>query len=367
MMKTADDTVLMEMAYSLAEKARGQTSPNPCVGALIVKQGQIVGWGYHRSAGSPHAEIIALETAGTKARDSILYLTLEPCVHWGKIPPCADRLSSAGFKRAVISTFDPNPLVNRKGVARLKAAGVEVVTGVLAEKQARLNEAYNKYIVSKVPFITLKAAVSLDGKMATSAGQSRWISSEESRRFGQKLRAEQDGIMVGINTVLADDPRLTVRLENFVKKRWFRIVLDAKLRLPLDARLLKNPGEGKVLIFTGYKGSDEKAKRLEERGTEVIRVPERKSRLSLRAILKELGKREIASVLVEGGAALMTSFLEQRLADKAYIFISPKLIGGEKAPTMFEGQGVSRLSRAARLKDIRTLRLNDDIILEGYF
>ncbi len=367
MMKSALDISLMEMAYSLAEKARGQTSPNPCVGALIVKQGKIVGWGYHQAAGSPHAEIIALERAGKEAQGSTLYLTLEPCVHWGKTPPCVDRLAVAGLKRAVISTYDPNPIVYRQGVARLKAAGVEVVTGILAEKQTRLNEAYHKYIVSRIPYITLKAAVSLDGKMATSTGQSHWITSEESRQFTQRLRAEQDGIMVGIKTALADDPELSVRVENFVKKRWFRILLDSSLRLPLTARLLKSPDKGQVLIFTSYNSSDEKAKRLEDRGAEVIRVPDRKGYLSLEAVLKQLGKREITSVLVEGGASLLTSFLEKKLADKAIIFISPLLIGGEKAPTVFEGQGVSRLPRAARLKNIRTFRLNDDLIMEGYF
>jgi diaminohydroxyphosphoribosylaminopyrimidine deaminase/5-amino-6-(5-phosphoribosylamino)uracil reductase len=252
-------------------------------------------------------------------------------------------------------------------VARLKAAGVEVVTGILAEKQTRLNEAYHKYIVSRIPYITLKAAVSLDGKMATSTGQSHWITSEESRQFSQRLRAEQDGIMVGIKTALADDPELSVRVENFVKKRWFRILLDSSLRLPLAARLLKSPDKGQVLIFTSYNSSDEKAKRLEDRGAEVIRVPDRKGYLSLAAVLKQLGKREITSVLVEGGASLLTSFLEKKLADKAIIFISPLLIGGEKAPTVFEGQGVSRLPRAARLKNIRTFRLNDDLIMEGYF
>jgi len=367
MIKTAGDEALMEMAYSLAEKARGQTSPNPCVGALIVKQGQIVGWGYHQAAGSPHAEIIALERAGQRARGSTLYLTLEPCVHWGKTPPCADRLAGAGFERAVISTYDPNPLVYRKGVAKLRAAGIKVVTGVLAEKQVRLNEAYSTYIVKKIPFVTLKAAMSLDGKIASRTGDARWISSEESRRFGQELRAEQDGILVGVNTILKDDPQLTIRLENFVKKRWSRIILDSRLRIPLTARLLKNPEQGKILIFTGYNSSRQKAQRLAERGAEVIRVPGRKNRLSLKSVLKALGQREIISILVEGGARVMTSFLEEKLVDKAYFFISPKLIGGERAPTIFEGQGVSRVSRAIRLKNISTLRLKDDIIIEGYF
>jgi len=367
MSKTAGDEALMEMAYSLAEKARGQTSPNPCVGALIVRQGQIIGWGYHQAAGSPHAEIIALERAGQRAKGSTLYLTLEPCVHWGKTPPCADRLARAGFERAVISTYDPNPLVYRQGVAKLRAAGVKVVTGVLAEKQVRLNEAYRQYIVNKVPLVTLKAALSLDGKIASWSGDSRWISSEESRRFGQELRAEQDGILAGVNTILTDDPQLTVRLKNFVKKRWSRIILDSRLRIPLTARLLKNPEHGQILIFTGYDSSRAKAQRLAERGAEVIRLPERKNRLSLKAVLKELGQREITSILVEGGARVMTSFLEEKLADKAYFFISPKLIGGERAPTIFEGQGVSRVSRAIRLKNISTLRLKDDIIIEGYF
>lgn len=362
-----EDLAFMEMAYSLAEKAKGRTSPNPCVGAVIVKNGQVVGWGYHQEAGQPHAEVIALEKAGEKAKGATLYLTLEPCVHWGRTPPCVDRLVKVGLKRAVISSFDPNPVVYRKGAARLKQSGIEIVTGILSEKNDLLNESYNKYIQTRTPFVCLKAALSLDGKIATAWGDSRWISSEESRHFVQLLRAEYDAMLVGINTILKDDPLLTVRLPGFSKKRWHRVILDSELRFPLKAKLLEQPDQGKIIIFAGKRASSKKEEFLKNKGAEIIRVNSRKGQINLKAVLKELGRREISSVLVEGGASILTSFIEQQLADKIFAFISPKLIGGEKSLTFFEGQGVATVSNSWRLKKIRHFSIKDDIIIEGYF
>jgi diaminohydroxyphosphoribosylaminopyrimidine deaminase/5-amino-6-(5-phosphoribosylamino)uracil reductase len=361
------DLAFMEMAYSLAEKAKGGTSPNPCVGAVIVKDGKIVGYGYHQEAGQPHAEIIALEKAGSKVRGATLYLTLEPCIHWGRTPPCVGRLVNAGLKRVIISSYDPNPIVYQKGVARLREARIEVVTGVLAEKNEILNETYNKYIVSKIPFVCLKVALSLDGKTAAASGDSHWISSKESREFVQHLRAEYDAVLVGINTVLKDDPLLTVRLPGVAKKRWTRVILDSELRFPLEARMLEKPEDGKIIIFSGKEALPPKAEALRQKGVEVVQVKSRHGQIDLKAALRELGQREITSVLVEGGAHVFTSFIEQKLADKAFFFISPKLVGGEKALTPYEGKGVASISEALSLKKVRHFSLKDDIIIEGYF
>ncbi|MBC7363768.1 MAG: bifunctional diaminohydroxyphosphoribosylaminopyrimidine deaminase/5-amino-6-(5-phosphoribosylamino)uracil reductase RibD [Candidatus Aminicenantes bacterium] len=366
MKPTSEDLSYMEMAFSLARKARGRTSPNPCVGAVIVKDGRIVGWGYHQEAGQPHAEIIALERAGKKAQGATLYLTLEPCVHWGRTPPCADRLVRAGFKRAVIASTDPNPVVHSKGVSRLKEAGVEVTCGLLAEKNSELNEAYNKYIVKRTPFVTLKFAVSLDGKMATFSGDSHWISSPESRQLVHHLRFENDAVLVGIGTVLKDNPLLTVRLESVQKKKWLRVILDTRLRIPPESRLLQQPENGRVMIFCGPEAPEEKIKALQDKGAEVILTETENGKIKLKEVLKTLGQREVTALLVEGGSKVLTSFLEERLADKVIAFISPRLIGGETAATPFEGQGVEKLAEALELKNIKHLRLKHDIIIEGY-
>lgn len=361
------DLEFMEMAYSLAEKARGRTSPNPCVGAVVVKAGQIIGWGYHQEAGQPHAEIVALERAGLRARGATLYLTLEPCVHWGRTPPCVDRLLQTGLKRVVVSAYDPNPLVNKKGVARLRQAGIEVETGLLGHLNTRLNESYIKYITARIPFVTLKAALSLDGKMATPSGDSRWISSPESRYFVQNLRAEHDAILVGINTILKDNPELTLRLEETSGKKWHRVVLDTQLRFPAEARLLKNLRGGHVIIFAGTEVPEDRAARLSQKGAEIIRVPAANEQVDLKAVLEELGRREISSVLVEGGAGVLTSFIQQKLADKVYLFFSPRFIGGEKSPTPFEGRGAETVADALALKKVRHFAIRNDIIVEGYF
>ncbi len=362
-----EDLEFMEMAYSLAEKAKGRTSPNPCVGAVVVKDGRIVGWGYHQEAGQPHAEIVALERAGLRARGATLYLTLEPCVHQGRTPPCVDRLLETGLKRVVVSAYDPNPLVHKKGVARLLQAGIKVETGLLSQLNLQLNESYIKYITSRIPFVTLKAALSLDGKMAASSGDSRWISCPESRYFVQNLRAENDAILVGINTVLKDDPELTVRLEETSGKKWHRVVLDTFLRFPPGARLLKDLRGGKVIIFAGAAVPEDRAARLKQKGAEIIQAPAFNGQLDLRVVLEELRRREIASVLVEGGAMVLTSFIQQKLADKVYFFISPRFIGGEKSPTPFEGPGAETVADSLELKKLRHFTIRNDIIIEGYF
>ena len=325
-MNTRADIDLMEMAYGLAEKARGRTSPNPCVGAVVSARGAIVGWGFHEEAGRPHAEIIALDRAGRKAKGGTIYLTLEPCVHWGRTPPCVDRLIEAGLARAVISAIDPNPLVNGRGIAALARARFELATGLLEARNRRLNEAYAKYITRRTPFVTLKAAVSLDGRIAARSGDSRWVSSADARDYVHLLRGEHDAVLVGSGTLLSDDPRLTVRHSQWKGKRIVRVVLDPGLRTPPGARILSGRG---ALIFTDRGSSPRKAASLEAKGAEIVRVPGRAKTLDLEAVLAELGKREIASVLVEGGSRVHTSFIEAGLADKIILALAPKLIGGQ--------------------------------------
>ncbi len=363
-MNTRADIDLMEMAYGLAEKARGRTSPNPCVGAVITAGGAIVGWGHHEEAGRPHAEIIALDRAGRKARGGTIYLTLEPCVHWGRTPPCSDRLLGAGLARAVVSAVDPNPLVNGRGLAALKGAGFEITTGLLEERNRRLNEAYIKYITRRLPFVTLKAAVTLDGRIAARSGDSRWVSSAEARDYVHLLRGEHDAILVGIGTVLADDPRLTVRHPLWRGKRLLRVVLDPGLRTPIKARVLSAPG---ALIFTDRRASRTKETALEAKGAEIVRVPGGPGALDLKAVLAELGKREIASLLVEGGSRVHTSFLEAGLADKLILALSPKLVGGREAASFFEGEGVRTMAAALKIGDVRCFPMGGDRMIEGYF
>lgn len=366
-MNELKDAAYMQMAYGLAEKALGQASPNPYVGALVVKKGIIVGHGYHEGAGRPHAEIVALKRAGKQARGATLYVTLEPCVHWGRTPPCAEVVCAAALRRVVVSALDPNPLVFRKGVQRMKAAGLDVAVGVLAERNRRLNEFYVKFIARKIPFVTLKAAVSLDGKMATRMFDSRWISSPATRDYVHLLRGEYDALLVGLNTALRDDPLLTVRHPNWPNKRIARIVLDGELKLPPRARLLSTRHRGRILVLANKDAPPAKKEALTKKGVEVVTLPGRGPRLELGRVMDELGRREIASVLVEGGGRTITAFLDGKLADKVFLTISPRLIGGTDAVSLRGGRGAASLSDALSLKTVSTFRIGEDTVLEGYF
>ena len=367
-MTAADrDLGFMEMAYGLAERARGHASPNPLVGSVIVRDGAIAGIGFHEEAGRPHAEVNALRMAGGRARGGTIYVTLEPCVHWGRTPPCVDALLAAGLRRAVISVHDPNPLVHRKGAARLRAAGLEVEVGLLGERNARLNEAYIKYITTRVPFVTVKAAASLDGKTATRTGDSKWISARATREYVHLLRGESDALMVGIGTLLRDDPRLTVRHPTWGRKMVTRVVLDSMLRFPLTARILGTLGSGRVIVFGREGAPAGKAEALREKGVEVVPIDRPLEDGGLETVLAELGRREIASLLVEGGGRLETSFVGRRLADRIVLTVSPKLIGGRDARGVLEGRGAALVREALALREMRAFRLGDDLILEGYF
>jgi diaminohydroxyphosphoribosylaminopyrimidine deaminase/5-amino-6-(5-phosphoribosylamino)uracil reductase len=372
------DLTYMEMAYGLAEKAVGRASPNPCVGAVIVRHGHVVGAGWHQGPGTLHAESIAVCQAGRLAEGATLYLTLEPCVHWGHTPPCLESLLQARLGRVVISSYDPNPLVFRKGVRGLRRAGLPVLVGTLEDKNLRLNEAYFKFIQRKIPFVTLKAASTLDGRIATRTGDSRWISSPAARDYVHLLRAEQDAVLVGVGTVLRDDPLLSVRHPLWKGKRLQRVILDSHLRTPLTCRMLKSREAGGILIFTGRLSSQDKARKLENRGVEVVRLdsPEGGGRsprqpgqgpsLSLRAVLKELGRRKVAGLLVEGGSGVASAFLEAGLVDKLFLTLSPRLCGGRQALSFYEGRGAALIRNAPGLKNVHFFALDQEIFIEGY-
>jgi diaminohydroxyphosphoribosylaminopyrimidine deaminase / 5-amino-6-(5-phosphoribosylamino)uracil reductase len=366
-MMDTQDFSYMEMAYGLAEKARGWASPNPYVGAVVVRGGTIVGHGFHERPGRPHAEAIALERAGRLATGSSLYVTLEPCVHWGRTPPCIEAVIRAAPRRVIVSSYDPNPIVYQKGVRRLRAAGIDVAVGLLGERNFVLNESYIKHITRGVPYVTLKAAVGLDGRIAARTGDSRWISSPETRDYVHLLRGEHDAIMVGIGTILKDNPRLTVRHSQWPGKKIVRVILDSELRLPLRARVLTTLAEGQVIVFTTAAAPSKKRAEIERRGVEVIAIPGRSLRLEVTEVLARLGRRGIAHILVEGGSGLLTTMIERKLADKVFLTVSPCLIGGRTAPSFLEGEGVRRVNDAWRLTRTSSFPIGEDIIIQGYF
>ncbi len=361
------DRAWMEMAYGLAEKARGRTSPNPLVGAVVVRDGRVIGHGFHEGPGRPHAEIVALGRAGRRARGATLYLTLEPCVHWGRTPPCVETVVAAGLARVVVSAVDPNPLVRTKGLRRLREAGLAVDVGMLAERNAALNEVHAKFIVRRAPFVTLKAALTLDGKIACRTGDSKWISSAATRDYVHLLRGEQDALMIGSGTLLADDPLLTVRHPAWPGKTIVRVVLDSRLRFPAAAQMLTTLDRGPVLVLAGRAAPAERARALEARGAEVLRPPDGAAAWSLASALAELGRREIAALLVEGGSRLFTSFIEEKRADKAVLTFAPILAGGAAAPGLVGGRGAGAIAQAVPLKRARTFAVGGDIIVEGSF
>ncbi|OGD21768.1 MAG: riboflavin biosynthesis protein RibD [Candidatus Aminicenantes bacterium RBG_16_63_16] len=366
-MKHPEDLSYLEMAYGLAEKGRGWASPNPLVGAVLVSGPRIVGYGFHERPGAPHAEINALRLAGPRSRGSTLYLTLEPCVHWGRTPPCIESVIRAAPGRVVISSYDVNPLVFKRGIRRLRQAGIEVEVGLLQKRHRELNAAYIKHITSGLPLVTLKAAASLDGRIASRLGDSQWISSPGAREYGHLLRGEHDAIMVGINTILQDDPLLTVRHRQWKRKPILRAVVDSRLRLPLRARLLSTLDRGKIAVLTTAGASQEKETALRKRGVEVVRFPGRPGAVNLSRALSWLGERGIASLLVEGGSRLHTAMIEGRLADRLFLVIAPKLVGGTEAPSLLEGPGIGRMSEALGLRSLSSFAIGQDIILEGRF
>lgn len=357
------DAHYMNLALQLASTAQGQTSPNPLVGAVLVKNNEIVGFGAHLKAGEPHAEINALKMAGDQARGATLYVTLEPCHHHGKTPPCTEAVIAAGVKRVVIATTDPNPIVRGRGIERLKAAGLDVTVGVGHKEAQKLNEVFNHYIVHRRPFVTLKTATTLDGKIATSSGESQWITGEEARQDVHLLRRNHDAILVGINTVLKDNPRLTARLEGGSRQP-VRVVLDSSLKIPLDANLL-DTHDASTWIFTTQQASEEKKKHLEQKGAKVF-ITNAGPAVDIERMLTILGEEGITSLLVEGGSEVNASFLYGGYAQKLVAYLAPKLIGGNSAPGAFGGPGIQALAESVSLKDVQVEWIGQDLKVVGY-
>ena len=368
----------MRRALELAAAGAGWVSPNPLVGCVIVKDGAVVGRGSHQRFGAPHAEVHALREAGRLAQNAVLYVTLEPCCHTGKTPPCVDAILQAQVGRVVVAMRDPNPQVDGGGLSRLASAGIDVTLGVCEAEARRLNEAFAKYITTRRPFVTSKSAITLDGKIATRSGASRWITGEAARAAGHQLRHANDAILVGIGTVLQDDPQLTTRfflpppsgrgsgggLQRGANP--LRVVVDSTLRLPPTAQVADAAADRRTLIATTAQAADAKARALQERGVEVLRLPAcGDGRVSLDALCAALGERGVASVLVEGGAALTAALLRQRLIDKMVIFVAPKIIGGDGI-SVFGPCGVDTMEQVLSLQRLASLQVGDDVMLEAY-
>ncbi len=358
------DEDFMREALRIAENGRGRTSPNPLVGAVIVKDGRIVAEGWHREAGTPHAEIHALNMAGELARDATLYVTLEPCAHYGRTGPCAKALVEAGLRRVVIGMQDPNPKVSGRGIDILRHAGIEVACNVLEADARKLNEVFLKWVTEGLPFVAMKTAMTLDGKIATAKGKSQWITNAASRARVHALRDIYDGILVGIGTVLADDPSLTTRLPDGCGKNPVRIVLDSAARMPLNSKMLRD-GAAKTVIAVTEQAPAEQVEALGFAGAEIITCG-KGPRVDLRMLLQELAKREITSVFIEGGGTVNFSFLREGLVDKVYAFLAPKIVGGRNALTPVEGEGFGELSEAVQLDGLTAEPLDGDILLTGY-
>lgn len=355
------DEIFMREALRIAKNAEGRTSPNPLVGCVIVKDGKIIAEGWHRQAGTPHAEVHALNMAGELARGATLYVTLEPCSHFGRTPPCANRIVDAGISRVVAAMSDPNPKVAGRGFEILRAAGIQVDVGILEAEARKLNEVFIKWVTKKLPFVTMKFACSLDGKIATVGGESQWISCEASRKFTHRLRDINDAVLIGVGTVLADNPSLTTRLVE--GKNPVRVIVDSKARTPLDSRLVTDKS-ARTIIATTDKAPSEKISALKACGVEIIITSG--ERVDLRSLMHELAEREITSVLVEGGGTIHFALLKAGLVDKVLAFIAPKIIGGVNAITAVEGAGFEKLSDAIKLKNLTLEQIGEDILLSSY-
>jgi len=360
----------MALALRLASKGRGTTSPNPMVGAVVVNRGRMVGQGFHRKAGGPHAEVIALSQAGSRARGGTLYVTLEPCSHLKKrTPPCVPLIVRSGIRRVVVAMVDPNPQVKGKGLARLKRAGIEVVVGCGEADALSLNEAYVHRVRTGLPFTIVKAGMTLDGKIAVASGESQWITDEAARRQAHRLRGDVDAILVGIGTVLRDNPRLTVRFSDdplrLSVRRPLRIVLDSRLRIPLEAAVLQGLETAHTVIATTPAASARKVELLRRRGIDVLVLPKVKGHVSAPALWKKLGRLGVTSLLVEGGSEVNAALLRAGLVQRIMCYVAPLLLGGQDAKGLLGGRSPRRLSEALRLKNLRTEPVGRDMLIQA--
>ncbi|MDD5596213.1 MAG: bifunctional diaminohydroxyphosphoribosylaminopyrimidine deaminase/5-amino-6-(5-phosphoribosylamino)uracil reductase RibD [Candidatus Omnitrophica bacterium] len=353
----------MNLAMKLALKAKGETSPNPLVGAVVVKNGRIIGKGYHAKAGLAHAEVMALDEAGQGIKNATLYVTLEPCTHFGRTPPCVDRIIKSGIKKVIIGMIDPNPRNNGRGVNLLKQNKIKVEVGFLEERLRKINEPFIKYITRHMPFVTVKIAQSLDGKIATENGDSKWITSDKSRSFAHKIRKDYDAIMVGINTVLRDNPKLNAW---FSRKQPIKIIVDSQLSTPQKANIFSLDSRIIIATIASRPGQETQNRQILAQKAKVLEVKEKSGQVNLKNMMKNLAQLEITNILVEGGGTLIGALFDEGLVDKVLFFVSPKIIGGKNAISSVMGKGVSRIDKAIKLKNFSLKRLGEDFLIEGY-
>ena len=357
-----DHAYYMNVAIKLALKAKGLTSPNPMVGAIVVKNNRIIGQGFHEKAGLPHAEVLALDEAGNNAKGATLYVTLEPCTHFGRTPPCVDRIIQSKIKEIVIGMVDPNPLNNGKGIQILNNHKVKMVVGICEEKLRSMNAAFIKYITKRMPLVTVKIAQSLDGKIATRTGESKWITSDKSRNYSHRLRQNYDAVMVGVNTIRRDNPKLDAW---FARKQPVKIVIDSQLSTPQDANIFANNSKVIIVTIVPRPGQETENRSILAQKAKILEVKEKFGQINLKDMFKTLARMEITSVLVEGGGTLIGSLFDEGLVDKVLFFISPKIIGGKDAVSSVMGKGISRLDSVAMLKNLKLRRFKEDILVEG--
>ncbi len=352
----------MNMALKLAKKARGRTSPNPLVGAVVVKNGRVVGSGFHEKAGKPHAEIVALNQAGGEAKGAVLYVTLEPCTHFGKTPPCVDKIIQSGIKEVVVGMIDPNPVNNGRGIDILRRCGMKVTVGVLESELREMNSFFIKYITTKMPFLTVKIAQSLDGKIATKTGESKWITSEKSRVYSHRIRGRYDAVMVGVNTILRDNPRLDAW---FSKTQPVKVVVDSQLSTPEKANIFANKSAVVIVTLPTGPGQETENRKILSVQAVILEVKEKSGQVNLKDMLRKLAHKGIINIFVEGGGTLIGSLFDEGLVDRVLFFISPKIIGGKDALSSVMGKGVSRLGQAIKLRNMAVRRFGEDILVEG--
>jgi diaminohydroxyphosphoribosylaminopyrimidine deaminase/5-amino-6-(5-phosphoribosylamino)uracil reductase len=359
------DENYMRLALNLALKAEGKTSPNPLVGAVVIKSGKVVARGFHKRAGLPHAEIVALRQAGRRSIGADLYVNLEPCCHHGRTPPCIDAIIEARIKRVVIGVRDPNHLINGKGVRLLRKNGIDVVTGILKKECEALNESFLKYIKTGRPFLILKSALTLDGKIATRTGNSKWITGSKARDYAHQLRSRVDAVLVGAGTVFSDNPRLTSRLEKNSTRNPIRIIVAGKKTVPISAKVFNNSHKERVIYAVTNDFSSSRKIRLEKMGVEVLLIKQKRGRVNLSLLMDKLGKMKITSIMIEGGSEISGSIFKEKLCDKVIYFIAPKIIGGRKSPSPVGGEGVKHLKDFMEIKNMSVDKLGDDLVIEG--
>lgn len=365
----ADHELFMKMALEEARLGLGRTSPNPMVGAVLVRNGAVVAKGYHAGAGLPHAEVNAIDAAGKKAAGATLYVTLEPCNHYGRTPPCTRKIMEAEISRVVVAAPDPNPDVEGGGMAYLRSRGLEVISGVLEAEAVQLNESFNKFIRTKRPFVTAKCAATLDGRIATRTGDSKWVTGPEARGYVHRLRHAVDGILVGIGTVIEDDPRLTTRLEEGGGEDPVRVVLDTHLRISESAKVLRTDDGSDTILFVGESARAEKPdkfRRVESAGVRCVEMPTDAAGVDFAALMRYLGGIGVTSLLIEGGSRVMASAFRSGVVDKVCFFYAPKILGGDDGVSICAGKGPRRMKDSIRLRDVRMERFGDDMMIEGY-